>query len=130
MAEVRQHKLLIEERPGYLYAVYGGDPLTLEMILTTVNKVVERVRARGYDRVLLMRDAPILESDTNRAMVAAMIRNLLGNDVRFAIVDAYGNDPEATRRAVEASRRAGWDLTGFDSESEAEAWLIGAASEK
>jgi hypothetical protein len=118
------HKLIVEEREGYLHVVYGADELTLEMIVQIINTVAERVRAGRYTRVLLVREAPLLESDRARTMVAAMIRNLLGDEVRFAIVDAYGNDPKAARRAAEASRRAGWNLTAFDSESEAEAWLL------
>ena len=123
MTEAAPHKLLIEEREGYLYVVYGGDPLTLDMIVRTINAVADRIRSAKYDRVLLVRDAPLLESDENRAMVASMIRNLLGDGVRFAIVDVYGNPPDEVERAVAASRAAGWDLTSFRTEDAAIEWL-------
>src|SRR6478672_9208962 len=106
MATAVPHKLLVQEREGYLYVVYGADELTLEMIVQMVNAVAGKVRSGCYTNVLLVREAPLLESDRARAMVASMIRNLLGDKVRFAIVDAYGNDPKEARRAVEASRRA------------------------
>jgi hypothetical protein len=118
------HRLEVEERDGYLYVVYGGDPLTLQMIVETINRVSEVIRSRGYTRVLLVRDAPLLESDASRALVANMIRNLVGENVRFAIVDVFGNHPDATARAIEGSRKAGWDLTGFETVEEAAAWLV------
>lgn len=123
MHEITPHKLVIEERDGYLYVEYAGNPLTLQMILDTVNAVGERIRQGGYTRVLLVRDAPLLESDQNRALVAGLIRNLLGTEVKFAIVDKFGNDPQEAAQAVRSARAAGWDLTGFDTVEEAAAWL-------
>jgi hypothetical protein len=117
-------QLRVEPRSGYLYVVYGSDTISLQMIVETINAVAKGIREFGYTRVLLIRNGPLLESDAARAMVASMIKNLVGDDVRYAIVDGYGNDPEQTRRAVEASRAAGWDLHGFDTEEEAEAWLL------
>jgi hypothetical protein len=128
VTQASHYEFIIEDRPGYLYARYGGDPVTLEMIVKMVNSVAERIRARGHDRVLLVRDSPLLESEANRSMVAAMLRNLVAPNVRFASVDAYGNDPELARRAAAASRKAGLDLTAFDSEAEAEEWMLGPDS--
>jgi hypothetical protein len=129
MRQSAPYELTIEERVGYLYVLYGGDPLTLEMILKIINTVATKIREHGYDRVLLVRNAPILENDENRAMVARIISNLLGTGVRFAIVDAYGNDPILERKAVESARAAGWDLTGFDTIEQAEAWLLASRND-
>jgi len=123
MLKPEPHRLIIEEREGYLFAHYGGNPLTLEMILETINRVATLIRERGYRNVLLVRDAPLLESDENRALIANLINTSVRSPVRFAIVDEYGNDPEKVRKAVEASRRAGWDLTGFKTIEDAERWL-------
>ena len=124
MANGVPHKLIIEERDGYLYVLYGGDPLTLEMIVKTANMVSERVRATGFKKLLVVREAPPLESEENRSMVRAMGRSLLGAGVQLAVIDAYGNDPTETQRVAEVSRQAGWNLAVFDSEEEAEAWLL------
>jgi hypothetical protein len=118
------YKLIIEPREGYLYAVFGGDPLTLDMIMKFINGVAAAIKEHGYTRVLLVREAPLLDSDMNRAMVASIIRSRIGDGVKFAIVDAYGNGPaEATRAALNA-RSAGWDLTPFPTVEAAESWLL------
>jgi len=48
---------------------------------------------------------------------------MVTDDVRFAIVDKYGNDRDAAHAAAHASRRAGWNLHPFDTEEEALEWL-------
>ena len=123
MSPVEPYKLLIEEHEHYLRVEYGGNPLTLDMLTRIVNDVGNRIRAGGFERVLILRDAPLLQSDANRAMIAAMIRNKLGTRVRYAIVDIYGNDPTEVAHAAAASRAAGWDLTDFSTELEAIEWL-------
>lgn len=123
MPDPAPHKLIIEEREGYLYVLYGGNPLTLEMILETINRVAEIIRARGYTRVLIVRDAPLLESDQNRAMVANLVGRSVPANVRFAIVDVFGNHPRDAAYAAESARRAGWDLTDFTTIEQPEEWL-------
>src|SRR4051794_17406090 len=95
-----EYKLEIEPRQGYLYALFGGDPLTLDMILSFINAVAGAIKEHGYTRVLLIREAPLLDSDDNRAMVANIIRSRVAEGVKFAIVDGYGNEPEEARRAA------------------------------
>lgn len=123
MIENQGYKLEIEERDGYLYVLYGGNPLTLEMIVETINSVARALRSSGLRRVLLVRDSPILDSEKARAMTAQLVNKATMPGVRFAIVDKFGNDPEKTALAVKASREAGWDLTGFDTIDEAADWL-------
>src|SRR4051812_2535665 len=113
MASRGDYKLVIEPREGYLYAVFGGDPLTLDMILNFINGIAAAIHEHNYTRVLLVREAPLLDSDPNRAMVANIIRSRIGSGVRFAIVDGYGNDPAAAHAAALNARSAGWDLTPF-----------------
>ncbi len=125
MMDQSDYNLEIEERDGYLYVVYTGNPLTLEMIVKTINAVTEAMRSSGLSRVLLVRNAPILDSDANRELTAQLVNKGAPPGVKFAIVDKFGNDPEKTARAVESSRNAGWDLTGFDTIEEASRWLIG-----
>jgi len=123
MIEQSGYNLVIEERGIYLYVVYSGNPLTLEMIVEAINSVAQALRSSGLTRVLLVRDAPILDSDANRALTAKLIGNSVGPGVKFAIVDKFGNDPEKTARAVQSSRDAGWDVTGFATIGEAQEWL-------
>lgn len=115
--------LIIEDREGYLFVEYSGNPLLLDAMLTTVNTAAARIRELGYKNVLIIRNAPLLESDASRALIASMVRRLAPEDVRYAIVDRYGNDPAAARAAAHASRRAGWNLHPFDTEEEALEWL-------
>jgi len=82
-------------------------------------------RERYRDQpVLLIREAPLLDSDSNRAMVANIIRSRVGEGVRFAIVDGYGNEPEEAKQAAYNARAAGWDLTPFETVDAAEQWLL------
>ncbi|HTH50884.1 MAG TPA: hypothetical protein VL501_03065 [Pyrinomonadaceae bacterium] len=125
MGSRAEYKLVIEPREGYLYVVFGGDPLTLEMILSFINGVAAAIKEGNYTRVLLRREAPLLDSDMNRAMVANIIRSRVGDGVRFAIVDGFGNDPAEAEAAAYNARSAGWDLTPFADEEKAEEWLLG-----
>jgi len=124
MTSRADYKLVIEPRPGYLYAVFGGNPLTLDMVLSFINGIATAIKEHGYTRVLLVREAPLLDSDSNRAMVANIIRSRVGEGVRFAIVDGYGNEPDEAKRAAYNARAAGWDLTHFEKVDAAEQWLL------
>src|SRR5688572_26309556 len=110
----------IERRDGYMYVEYSAKVLTLDMIVTLINAVAAGLRDCGLKRVLIVRNAPLLDSDATRSLVASMVRRLVSEDVRFAIVDTYGNDPDAVRRAAASSRQAGWNLNPFDTVEEAE----------
>ena len=123
MTDLQGDNLKIEERKGFLYVEYSGDPLTLDMIVNTVNTVAQALHSTGQKLVLLVRNSPLLTSDANRALTAQLINNSGVGDVKFAIVDKFGNDPKKTSRAVESSRKAGWDLTEFNTIEEAERWL-------
>lgn len=124
MASRAHYKLVVEPREGYLYALFGGDPLTLEMILSFINGIAAAIKKDNYKRVLLVREAPLLDSDANRAMVAGMVRSRVGDGVKFAIVDGYGNDPREAANAAYNGRSAGWDLTPFPTVESAEEWLL------
>jgi hypothetical protein len=123
MPEKLEYGLEIEERDGYLYVEYSGDPVTLEMVVRWINAVADALRSSGLKRVLLVGNAPVLHSDANRVLVAELIKRSVHQGTKFAIVDKFGNDPEKTVRSVEVHRNAGWDLTGFDSIEEAARWL-------
>jgi hypothetical protein len=116
-------KLTIEKRPGYLYAHFEGDPVTLSNIIDTVNGVAGAISEGQYDRLLLVRNSPLLQSDENRQLLNAMVKARLPEGVKCALVDIYGNDAAAIARAIEASRSVGWDLTAFESIEAAEEWL-------
>jgi len=116
-------KLTIEKRPGYLYARYEADPVTLSDVIATVNGVAQAIYESGYDRVLLVRNSPLLESEDNRELLNAMLKKHVPKGVKVALVDIFGNDPEAVARAAEASKTVGWDLTIFPTVAEAEQWL-------
>lgn len=124
MGSRAQYKLVIEPRERYLYVVFGGDPLTLEMILHFINGVAAAIKEGNYTRVLLRREAPLLDSDMNRAMVANLIRSRVGEGVKFAIVDGFGNDWADAEKAAFNARSAGWDLTPFATEEAAVQWLV------
>jgi hypothetical protein len=115
--------LIIEDRDSYLFVEYSGDPLTLEMIVATINKVAAVIRSGNVKNVLIMRNAPLLKDDAARMLVASMVRRLVPDDVRFAIVDKYGNDPSDCTHAAEAAQKAGWDLHCFGTTDEAIDWL-------
>src|SRR4051812_21617133 len=124
MASRADYKLVIEPREGYLYAVFGGDPLTLVMILNFINGIAAAIKEHNHTRVLLVREAPLLDSNSNRALVANIIRSRVGEGVRFAIVDGYGNAPAEAQAAALNARSAGWDLTPFPNVEQAESWLL------
>ena len=62
MIEQSGYNLVIEERGIYLYVEYCGNPLTLEMIVQTINSVARALQSSGLTRVLLVRNSPILDS--------------------------------------------------------------------
>ena len=123
MATLQPPNLIIEHREGYLYVEYAGNPILLDALLNTINTVADAIRQSGVKRVLIVRNAPLLENDANRALLAQLVQRTAPPDFRFAIVDVFGNDPQAVLHAAEASRAAGWELTPFDTVEDAAAWL-------
>lgn len=123
MATLQPPKLIIARRERYLYVEYAGNPVTLEMLVGTINTVGATLRESGIKRVLIVRNAPLLHDDANRGLVASLVKRIAPPGVRYAIVDVFGNDPQAVLHAAEASQKAGWDLRPFDTVEGAAAWL-------
>jgi hypothetical protein len=123
MAKRIPYQLVIKERKGYLYVEYGGVGLTLQAILDMIHLSAQAVRTLQAKRVLLVRNIPLFTSDIDRTMLASIIKRVIPPDVRFAMVDKYGNDPIASQQGLAVLRAAGWDVTEFKTANEAETWL-------
>ncbi len=119
-----QPELIVEDRGSYLYVEFSGDPLTLAVYLRLINKIAAAIREGAPRNVLLVRNAPVLKGDAECALVASVARRTFPDDVRFALVDVFGNDPRAVHHAAEVKRAAGWNITDFDTIDEAIAWLV------
>ena len=123
MARRIPYKLIIRQRRGYLYIEYAGTELTLGAMLDMVNISAQAARTLEAKRVLLVRNIPLMTSDADRRLFASVIRESVPKNVRYAMVDKYGNDPAASARGLEVLRTAGWDVTQFDTVEAAEQWL-------
>lgn len=116
-------ELVVEDRGSYLYVEFSSDPLTLAAYLRLINRIAVAIREGAPRNVLLVRNAPVLKGDAECALVASVARRTFPDDVRFALVDEFGNDHEAIHHATAVKRAAGWNITDFDTIDEAEAWL-------
>jgi hypothetical protein len=123
MARRIPYQLVIKQRRDYLYVEYGGNGLTLQTILDMITIAAQSVRTLNAKRVLLVRNMPLLQSDDDRSMLARIIRSVVAPDVRFAMVDKFGNDPEKSSRGLDVVRAAGWDVNEFATIDEAAKWL-------
>ncbi len=123
MARRIPFQINIKQRRGYLQIEFGGTGLTLESILDMINLSAQAVRTQNVKRVLLVRNIPLMTSDADRQMMARIIASSVPADVRFALVDKFGNDAAESARGIEVAAAAGWNVREFPSTAEAVSWL-------
>lgn len=119
-----QPELVVEDRGSYLYVEFSSDPLTLAVYVKLINRTATAIREGAPRNVLLVRNAPVLKGDAECSLVASLAHRIFPDDVRFALVDEFGNDPRAIHHAAAVKRAAGWNITHFDTIDEAVAWLV------
>ena len=123
MAKNIPFHLLITQKKGYLSIEYGGTDLTLQNALDIINISAHVARTQEARNVLLIRNMPLITSDEDRRMFAALVQRSVDPNVRFAMVDKYGNDPKESAKGLAVLRSVGWDVTEFPKEKDAVKWL-------
>jgi hypothetical protein len=116
-------ELIVEDRGKYLFVEFSSDPLTLDVYVRMINAAAAAIRSGAPKNVLLVRNAPVLKGDAEAALVGSVARRSFPDDVRFAIVDIFGNDRGTIHHSAEVKRAAGWYVTDFATIDEAIAWL-------
>jgi len=130
MRDSEDYKLTIEPREGYLYTRIDADWVSLAMIVATFNEIFAALHAGDYRALLFVRNCPLLSTPENRRLVSALVRNMVPEGAKIAVVDTYPHNSAAEKAAAsEATRAAGLDLMTFDSIEEAEGWLLTPESE-
>jgi len=129
MPDADNYNLTIEPRERYLYTRVDADSVSLAMIVASFNEIFSALNAGGYQALLFVRNSPLLATPDNRRLVLALIRNMVPQGARIAVVDTYPHNSAAEKAAaVEATRSAGLNLMTFDSIEDAEIWLLAPES--
>jgi hypothetical protein len=123
MAKRIPYQLTIKQRRGYLYVEYGGTGLTVQAILDMINIAAQAAKTLDATEVLLVRNIPLITSDADRGMFASLIKRVASSQIRFAMVDKFGNDPAESERGLNVLRAFGWNVTEFETIKSAEEWL-------
>jgi hypothetical protein len=117
------YRLVIEDRPGYLYASLSADREGFEVEMTAVTELAAICRSRGASKLLVEHSIPSRLSTLEVYTIAVQLPKLYhGIVVAFVIHKAQiPDDPQFLE--VVANNRGGRGRL-FASAREAETWLI------
>ena len=108
---------IIEPREGYLYAVFGGDPLTLDMILSFINGTeCEIGKVAVWDPpsrlILIWQLTPDFKFDPNLVTEVEVLFTPEGDGTRVELehrdLERFGERIEAMRETI--SGPGGWPM--------------------
>ncbi len=117
------YELMLEPRPGYLYARIKADTITDKVAMRYLRKVTARCRALKCDRLLLHRDIPSMLPTGSLFFLASEFQQRV-RGIRVAFVNPYpSNEPDLTFGVTVGTNR-GADYAVFDNDADAEAWLL------
>ena len=126
----RPYELTFEERPDYLYVCVRAQIIDLEVAILYIDEMMMHLSVLGWDRVLFVRDTPMMASDSHYAIVGNTILNMLPVDIKFAFVDKSPSRELVQKTAEAAAARRNLHLRTFDTVEEAEQWLIAGEAEE
>ena len=81
------YDLRFEDRSDYLYAHVKAELITLEIAVQYINRTVARLRESMHNRMLFVRETPMLTTESHYSIISSVILNILPVDARVALVD-------------------------------------------
>jgi hypothetical protein len=123
------YDLTVEHRPRYLYFRVSASLVDVEMATRYINEMMAIIRESLHKCVLFVREIKGVMSANHVAIITSVIANLLPSDVRFAVVDSSAAFASIRRCIDREAAQKKRQMNIFQTEQEAEAWLLSAPAE-
>jgi hypothetical protein len=116
------YELLIEERPGYVYAYVRGATMNLAAAKRYLSEVARRCDEIDCSRLMLERDVPVLLSEVDMVFAVSYFLELMKGR-RIAFVNRHTGIHNDLHRHILTGTKAGGHYRLFDNVMAAEKWL-------
>jgi hypothetical protein len=120
---VNQYQLVLEERPGYLYACVKADSISPEIAAAYWREIAERCSAAQCTRLLVIRDIRQMLPIGALFLQSERIQSMIGG-VRVAFINPYPETNERFDFGLMVGTNRGADYSRFESVEAAEKWLL------
>lgn len=111
-----------DERNGYLLVRITDTFIRLPDAVDYTNKVMRRVREKGYKGVIIVDEVPLRMDPDQLKLFGNVIANMLPADTRMAVVDATPSH-DASLVFAEVARGRHKDVRIFRNLQDAEQWI-------
>jgi hypothetical protein len=117
------YALTFDDRPGYLFAHVQAAAISRESALKYLGEVARRREETGARRVLLVREIPVMLSDSDLFFTTRDFLDMIGS-TRIAFVNPYSEIEEGMDFAMTIGLNRGANYRLFSSVEAAEEWLL------
>ncbi len=120
-----EYKLIFDDRGEYLHVTLEAkDAITLETAVSYLNELMARLRESGHNKLLLVRETPMLLSEGQFSILSAVLVNLLPPNTRFALVDLSPCFQMLTKVLARTAPQRDREVTVFNDLATAQEWLL------
>lgn len=117
------YELLLSERQGYLHAMLRAPAMTEYIATHYFPRVAAEADRLRLNRVMILRDVPTsLQAGTLYRVTADLVGLMKGKKIAF--VNPYPQIREEINFSITVSTNRGGNYRLFESESDAEGWLL------
>lgn len=117
------YKLTFELRPEYLFVGVESDDMNEEMALDYLGKIGAKAREEGIDRLMVVRNVPVMLSDADLFTTTNFFMGLMSGK-RVAFVNPHAAIADDMEFAIRIGTNRGAVYGLFDNEQSAEEWLL------
>lgn len=117
------YELVFEERKDYLYARVSADSIDPATALQYLSEISRKCAVKGIHQIMLVRNIPKMLNDGDLYFTAIGFQQMIGTR-RVAFVNPYRDIREDMKFAVVVGMNRGGQYNIFDTEVEAERWLL------
>ena len=115
--------ITFEERPRYLFARVTAEQIDRETVLSYFRDLAKKCEATRSDRLMIDRRIRSVMSEADYYFVVSDMPRIFGR-VRIAFVNPIVSNEHAMRFADMVSGNRGYPYRLFQTEPEAESWLV------
>ncbi len=118
------YELVIEVRPGYIYAHVAADTVSISGALDYLKHILFRCQEFGTKRVMIERDIPPLKDDEEAYHIAHCFVGMDISDFKVAIIDDNPENKTQNDIKLLILTNAGAQGHVFPDQIAAEQWLL------
>jgi hypothetical protein len=123
------YRIEFEDRSSYLFAHIIGERGTLSIARQYWLDIIEVVMKSAFRKVLVVEDIPEAIEISEVHQLVTELSQLPVRDIQLAFVDLYDQHKSLNEFGILVGENRGLLLRQFDSEAQAETWLIGGTGE-